>query len=62
MKAKQALAMVNVGLSIYGKLQQIKIRNEKIKAIDRANAIETHQLGSFLNQQNQITHNGENNG
>lgn len=62
MNAKQTLAMVNVGLSIFGKLQQIKIRNEKIKAIDRANAIEARQLGSYLNQPNQQNNNGENNG
>ena len=40
MSLKQNMQMLNIGLSIFAKLQTIKIKNEKIKAINKANRVE----------------------
>jgi hypothetical protein len=49
MSAKQVMGMVNLGLSIFGKLQQINIRNEKLKAINQQNRNNDMLIAEFEN-------------
>ena len=54
MSIKQNMQMLNLGLSIFAKLQTIKIKNEKIKAINRASRAEQALIAEWQ-EQKQIT-------